>query len=280
MILPRLTPSFAWRETPSGLALVCVPLDAIAPHLFTTRAWTLGRSRDSGPSAWTEIAEAFGRPVPPLVRMRQVHGCGVVPADDAAVSAAATGSPLDGDIAVAVPGSDRIVAVQVADCVPILLADRRSGGVAAAHAGWKGLALRVPALAVQSLVQACDARPADIVAACGPSIGACCYQVGADVRDAFQQAGFSAPRLRRWFLEAPPPATDHVALPGREPHADRWYFDGWRSAHEQLVEAGIPAEQVFGTDLCTAGQADVLCSCRRDGHAAGRMAGAIRLSRG
>lgn len=279
MILPPLTPSFAWRETPAGVALVCVPLEAIAPHLFTTRAWTLGRSHDGGPGAWAEIADAFGQPASPLLRMRQVHGSRVVPASGDAIQAAAAGAPLDGDIILAATGPDRIVAVQAADCVPILLADRRSGSVAAAHAGWKGLALRVPALAVQSLVRDAGARPFDLVAVCGPSIGACCYQVGADVRDAFLQGGFTAGQVSGWFHDSPPPAVDHVALAGSEQQADRWYFDGWRSAREQLVDAGVPRAQVFAAGLCTAGHAGVLCSYRRDGLAAGRMAAAIRTPR-
>ncbi len=58
--------------------------------------------------------------------------------------------------------------------------------------------------------------------------------------------------------------------------ADRWFFDGWTAAREQLVEAGVPVAQIFIAGLCTASHPDILCSYRRDGSQAGRLAGAIR----
>src|SRR4029078_13150461 len=80
------------------------------------------------------------------------------------------------------------IAIQTADCVPLLLADSRSGAVAAAHAGWRGLAAGVPAAAVSALARAFDARPADLVAAVGPSIAAPSYAVGPDVAERFTAA--------------------------------------------------------------------------------------------
>jgi YfiH family protein len=142
------------------------------------------------------------------------------------------------------------------------MADRRTGAVAAAHAGWRGLAARVPEVAVQALAREFGSRPADLVAAIGPSISAARYEVGEDVRRHFAASGCSADQLARWFAAGDRPS--------------HWYFDGWRSARDLLEAAGVPAAQIHAAQLCTASHPDALCSYRRDGTRAGRMAGAIR----
>jgi YfiH family protein len=175
---------------------------------------------------------------------------------------------------------DRTLAlsVQTADCVPLLIGDRRTGAVAAAHAGWRGLAAGVPRIAVDALAREFGSRPAELVAAIGPSIGACCYEVGADVRDAFRQGGFEA-AMNGWFHDAPQPTADNPSMPGVQAarrRRDHWFFDGWSAAADQLTVAGIPAGQTHVAGLCTASHA-ALCSYRRDGGAAGRMAAVIRI---
>ena len=124
-------------------------------------------------------------------------------------------------------------------------------------------------------------RPADLVAAIGPSISACCYEVGADVRDAFLPGGFSEADVDRWFLPAPRPSLENPPMPGLgAPRPQHWYFDGWAAARHQLETAGLGAGQISVAELCTASHPEWLCSYRRDGKAAGRMAAAIRARRG
>jgi purine-nucleoside/S-methyl-5'-thioadenosine phosphorylase / adenosine deaminase len=156
------------------------------------------------------------------------------------------------------------VAIQTADCVPILLADRRTGAVAAAHAGWRGLAARAPAAAVAAL-SALGSRASDLVAAVGPAISGPRYEVGADVRAAFEAAGFGRDDLERWFA------------PGRR--AAHWQFDGWASTSDQLAAAGVGPGRIFVAALCTAAHPRVFCSYRRDGAPAGRMAAVVRCGR-
>ena len=123
-------------------------------------------------------------------------------------------------------------------------------------------------------------RPEDLVAVAGPSVGACCYEVGADVRDAFGHGGFAEVTLQRWFFSMPQPTAANPSMPGLPgtPRAHHWFFDGWAAARHQLEEAGIPPQQIHIAGLCTASHSQLLCSYRRDGSSAGRMAAAIRRS--
>ena len=259
MMLPAPQDGFAWIDTDYGPALVCTALEPYARHLFTTRQWALGAAAPGDAGAWDEVAHAIGVGRAKLVRLHQVHGAGVV---FRRIGELRDVNHLpDADI-VASNDPSLALAIQTADCVPILLADRRSGVVAAAHAGWRGLAARVPSEAVDALVHGFDSAAADRVVALGPSISAERYEVGADVRQKFEEAGFSRAQLAAWFTGGVRP--------------DHWQFDGARSAIDQLIVAGVPRDQIFACGLCTATHDELLCSYRRDWKDAGRMAAVIR----
>lgn len=271
MILPPPDAAFEWRDTPFGPALVCLPLERVAPHLFTTRGWRLGEQR-TAPGAWTDVAAAFGVSLAEFVRLQQVHRADVLVADRVPREPQA-GLP-EADIVLA-RDAPRVIAVQGADCVPLLVADSRLGVVAAAHAGWRGLAQGVPRRTVEALVEQYGSRPGDLIAGIGPSVGACCYEVGPDVRAAFE-AGGAAGVVDGWFTARPRVDARNPPMNGLspEPRDGHAFFDGWTCAQEQLILTGVPARQIFGARLCTASH-DVLCSYRRDGATAGRIAGAI-----
>jgi hypothetical protein len=255
---------FSWLQAPAGQALICGALSPFAAHLFTTRAWALGSPDDgSSPGAWRQVAEAFGVDPRHLARSRQVHGASTVVRH-------AGGGGLSSGPPHALPEADIIVsddprlvlAIQTADCVPLLIADPRTGAVGAVHAGWRGLARRAPQVAVETMALEFGSRPSDLVAAIGPSISAPCYEVGGDVRASFERAGFLSGQMSRWFSDA--------ARPGH------WWFDLWQAARELLETSGVPGEQIHIAGLCTATREDLFCSYRRDGKKAGRMAAAIR----
>jgi YfiH family protein len=279
--LPKTNDGFEWVQLPAGPALMCLPLQRCAPHLFTTRMWQLGAASPRGSTwkdedPWAEVAEAMDVHPPRLARVKQVHGTTVVthrrdvPAPEESVQPEA-------DIVVSdVPGL--ALAIQTADCVPILMADSRLGVVAAVHAGWRGLAEHAPVTAVERMSHDFGTRAEDLMVAIGPAIASCCYEVGPDVRTRFERAAFSSGQLEVWFSGHPVASVNNramAALPAVR-RKDHWFFDAGRSARDQLISAGVQDGRVFVSGLCTASHPDMLCSYRRDGAPAGRMAAAIR----
>jgi len=250
---------FEWVQAAGGPALVCVPLRPFADHLFTTRDWALGSPAGGADAHWQPVAAALGVDAAHLVRLHQVHGASVI------VRRAGDGLPLqprpDADIVVSDDAS-LALAIQTADCVPLLIADRATGVVAAAHAGWRGLAAGVPAVTVVALAHEFGSAPANLIAAVGPSISAERYEVGEDVPARFLDSGWPATSIERWF----PAAT----RPGH------WLFDGWKSVRDQLLSAGVPDASIHSAAFCTSANPDLFCSYRRDGKGAGRIAAAIR----
>jgi YfiH family protein len=274
-MFPKTSDAFAWVQAEGGWALVCEAL--AVPHLFTTRSWALGSASEADrPAAWDVVGRSLGSDAGPLCRAHQVHGSAVIVRRTG--EPACGSQPLEQADIILSDDPSRPLAIQTADCVPLLVADRRTGAVAAAHAGWRGLAAGVPGKTVAALAREFGSRPADLVAAAGPSVGACCYEVGADVREAFTRGGFAETVLRRWFFTTPQPTDRNPSMPGLPDRnrADHWFFDGWAATRYQLELAGVPAGQIHSAEICTASHGDVLCSYRRDGKAAGRMAAAIR----
>ncbi len=249
MTLPELPSNFAWRHRPAGLVLQCVPLERVASHFFTTR----GVAPD------------------PVVMVNPVHGRPVVVIrDDAPLPAARP----DADVLVS---NSRAVAIAVraADCVPLLIADESTGAVAAVHAGWRGTAAGAAGAAVDALAGEFGAKPENLVAAIGPSIGPCCYEVGSELVDAFAAAGHPRHLIDRWFSRR---RGFGIGDPGSGflPSEERLVLDVPGANRDQLVLAGVPEDQIYLCGLCTAEHLDVLTSYRVEKDRAGRIAGVIR----
>ena len=254
MTLPAPAAGFRWTDEPWGPMLRCGPLAAVAHHGFTSRQLGL-RPGDAAPAAWASAAASVGCELAHLARVRQVHGAvvRVVRADDLA-------SPVPDADAVITNVAGLAVAVVAADCVPVLLADPRTGAVAAVHAGWRGTAANVVGAAVTALTRSFGARPDALVAAIGPSIGACCYEVGEELLAAFAEAGHSSVDLAEWF---------------ERDAAGRLRLDLWQANADLLVGAGVRLAQVHVAGLCTKTHVGVLESFRVEGANAGRMAAII-----
>jgi YfiH family protein len=257
MSLPVVAAPFYWTEEAWGPVLRCRALDALAPHLFTTRQQPLTSQHD-----WSRVATAVD--ATGVVTLTQVHGNAVV--------VVRRGGELpaqrpEADILVS-DHPDVAIAVRAADCVPLLLADSRTGAVAAVHAGWRGTAAGAARAALDAMEREFRTSPADIVAAIGPSIGPCCYEVGSELVDAFAAAGHPRHLIDRWFL-ARPPARGTTERP-------KLRLDVAAANRDQLILGGVPAAQVHSSGLCTAMHLDLLTSFRAERDQAGRLAGVIR----
>lgn len=265
--------AFRWERETWGHVLRCGPLARVTQHLFTCAQPALplgagdqvepgaGPARDSD-EAWRLVAASVGRGRDRVMRVRQVHGNVVrVLARVAADEARAEDRP-DGD-AIVSNISGLVLAVLVADCVPILMADVRSGAAAAVHAGWRGTCAGIATAAVKSMAEWFGTRPEDVVAAIGPSIGPDDYEVGDSVLTDFAVAGHDKAALARWFRRV---GTD-----------GRLRLDLWQANQDQLVAAGLRAARIHACGLSTFRHPAWLESYRRDGPRAGRMAAAVSV---
>ncbi len=241
---------FEWQAGPAGRVLVARELARVAPHVFTTRALTF---RQDEAHDYERLGEALEIHSDAILRVRQVHGRTVL--------VVKPGTPIIGlseaDAIVSVDAS-RAASVRVADCVPILIADRGQRVVAAIHAGWRGTCAAV-ASATVGAIEDLGIDPGDLVAAIGPSVGPCCYQVDDLVRTSF--LGMT-PDAASWFVEDGP---------------GHWKLDLLQANADQLENAGVPAGAIAVAHYCTVDHPEDCFSYRAEGARTGRMVGAIRL---
>jgi YfiH family protein len=197
------------------------------------------------------LLHAFGRAEGIWVSLRQVHGAEVVQVT------ANAGRSIEAD---ALWTRDRraVLAVLLADCVPILLADVKGRAVAAVHAGWRGTCAKVAVALVGRLVAAGIAAD-DLRAAIGPAIGPCCFDVDDDV----------AAQLREAF----PDSLQSI----RKTEDGRAVADLWALNRDALVSAGLAPESIETLPRCTSCNGDAFFSHRRDQGLTGRQAGLIAL---
>jgi YfiH family protein len=257
MPLPKPSGDFEWVQASWGAALQCPPLAEVAPNIFSTRDLVLEDGQGGAESGWAAVACSVGAMADALVRMRQVHCADVFAADRTTLAAARERWP-EADIAVSVDSSVALT-VKAADCVPVLLGDHATGAVAAVHAGWRGTAAGAVKAAVAALEAKYGSRPRDLIAAIGPSIGPCCYEVSDSLRPHFA----AHQNADRWFSTEPKP-----------------HLDLWTATRDQLEHAGVPVEHIHVCRLCTFDHPALFHSYRRDGTRAGRLVAGIRSLRG
>ncbi len=173
-----------------------------------------------------------------------------------------------------------LLSVQTADCVPILLVDPGERAVAAIHAGWRGTLSRITEKTVGRMRQEYGSKPSDILAAIGPSIGQCCYEVGVGLVTKFTalfpdgHEYFDEPRTGD---EPNPIQWLNMKPPGHQPPPKNVHLDLRKANVSQLRAAGIRSADIYDSDLCTACNADLLFSYRREGSQSGRLMSVIGI---
>ena len=208
-----------------------------------------------------------------LVALKQIHS------DVVRLFEAAAAEPCRGDASITdKPGL--LLGVQTADCVPILLADPKQRAVAAVHAGWRGTLARIVEKTLGQMQMRFGTKPADLLAAIGPAIGGCCYEVGTEVAIQFtSQFADTAD----WFDELrtgdePNPLQWlNMMPPGHQPPPKNVLLDLRKANRAQLLGAGVRDSNIFVSDLCTGCRRDLFFSYRKEGAATGRMMSAIGI---
>lgn len=204
------------------------------------------------------LARTFGTKVERLVMVNQCHGTDILVIDEPNPDYAHFQKLQCDGIVTNQPGI--MIAVGVADCLPLLLLDPVKGVVAALHAGWKGTAGNIAAKGVETLVKIFGSDSANIQAALGPAIRACCYEVDEPVMKAFSESGLD------WNICAT--LSDN----------SKWKLDLAAANREQLLAAGVADKNIEMTPQCVCCEPDWFFSYRRDEGETGRQAGFIMLS--
>ena len=146
-----------------------------------------------------------------------------------------------------------LLMVKTADCVPVLIADSKTGAFAAVHAGWRGTSQSIVLSAIKQLQSEYGARAKDLRAAIGPAANSCCYEVGREVIDQFTERF---------------PESGHLFTATREGHAR---IDLQAANRDQLVSADVSPERIHIASLCTMDRNDLFFSYRREKSVHGRV---------
>jgi polyphenol oxidase len=203
-----------------------------------------------------------GDPRFPLVTVRQIHSAIVICVRSADGNDDSRTPQADGMMTIA-PGF--LLGIQTADCIPVLVADRKRRAVAAFHAGWRGTLQRIVEEGVSRMRLEFGSDPEDLVAAIGPGIGQCCYCVGEEVRDEFSS---HFPYAAELFSEV------------EDREFRKPLLNLVEANRRQLQDAGLTANGIFVTGECTNCRADRHFSYRAERGFTGRMLSVIGIRRG
>ncbi len=208
----------------------------------------------------------------PLVTLRQIHS-DIIHAVDAAAD-----EPLAGDgLLTVTPGI--LLAIQTADCFPVIVVDAKRRAVGVFHAGWRGTVKRIVEKGVGEMFRCFGSRPRDLKAAIGPGIQGCCYEVGEEVRTQFESQFAYATSLFREVRESDPVREKYPLLflnaraPGHGELPKKIFLDLVEANRRQLLGAGVPKKNIEALPFCTNCHPELLFSYRAEKGKTGRMMG-------
>lgn len=212
----------------------------------------------------------------PLVTLRQIH------TDVIHLVSEAQDAPLAGDgLITRMPGI--LLAVMMADCLPVILVDPKQHAVGVFHAGWRGTLARIVEKGIGEMRKHFGTRAADIKAAIGPGIRGCCYQVGQELKDKFDSQFSYAAELFRETKERDEIHEKYPLLfltaraPGHSELPKQIFLDLAEANRRQLLAAGVPARNITDLGLCTACNVDRFFSHRAEQGKTGRMMAVVGI---
>lgn len=202
-------------------------------------------------SNWDRLATAFAIPMEQFLVVNQVHGDAIFVIKPHG-SYFSSSDELSYD-AIVTSRADLAICIKTADCVPVFIMDQVKKVIAVVHAGWKGSALEISAKVIRLMQKQYGSQPINILAAIGPSIGKCCYEVDQVTADAFRKQNNS-----ELFLQ---PAKKN----------GKWMLDLPEANRRQLLETGVLESNIEVAGYCTTCNQDMFFSHRGSGGITGRQ---------
>jgi polyphenol oxidase len=253
------------------------------------KALNLGFTKEDSRAAVNRNRELFlrqlgaqsggtGRKTWPLVSLRQIHSDLIHRVD----GSEAKREPIAGD-GIVTDTPEIVIAVQAADCLPIILVDRKLHALGVFHAGWRGTVQRIVEKGVGEMRKHFKSDPRNLLAAIGPGVRSCCYEVGEEVRAKFESQFVYANALFREVKESDPVREKYPLLfltaraPGHSELPTKLFLDLAEANRRQLLDAGLPARNIDTTAPCTACHPELLFSYRAEKGVTGRMMAAAGI---
>jgi YfiH family protein len=256
---------FVLRESRGVPYYSCLAFETLPRlrHGFSTRQGGAPDSKENSlnlsESSWdsparvdenrSRLLSSLGLASAPLITLHQVHSNRVHIIEDIS----AQWNRTEGD-AIATRLGNVALAVKTADCLPVLIADPETKAVAAVHSGWRGTLAGILPRTIREMQRVFESDPSKLIAAVGPGIRACCYEVGED--------------LARLFKNQHPECCLPSSIAG---HRDKCFLDLAKVLYNQMDQAGIRSENRYDLGACTRCRNQEFFSHRAEGPGAGRM---------
>lgn len=211
-----------------------------------------------------------------LVTLRQIHSDLIH-----AVSSVPKEQLVGDGVITNTPGL--VLAVQTADCLPVIVVDPKRKIVGVFHAGWRGTLARIVEKGVGEMRRHFDSRPRDLQAAIGPGIHKCCFEIGEELRPKFEAQFAYAGELFHKLEEMDPIREKYPMLfltaraPGHSELPSQLFLDLVEANRRQLLDAGVAPRNIHVSPLCTSCNVDKLFSYRKEKGVTGRMMGAVGI---
>jgi polyphenol oxidase len=252
-------------------------------RVYGVRALNLGFTKQDSRSAVEKNRVLFleklgvgGKHAWPIIPLRQIHS-DLIHCVDGVPQQSLVGDGL----VTAMPGL--LLAIQTADCLPVIVADVKKRAVAVFHAGWRGTVKRILEKGVGAMRLHFGSKPRDLMVAIGPGVRNCCYKVGEEVRENFYSQFDYAASLFHEVKESDPVREKYPLLfltaraPGHSTLPVNIFLDLVEANRRQLLDAGVVAKNIQAIPFCTSCRTDLLFSYRAEKGITGRLMGVVGI---